>query len=202
LNLKDIPTMVDLKRIRRSSGITQKELAQKAGVSQSLIARIEGGNIDPRLSTVQKIMRALVILGETNTAKDNVIKTAKDIMHSPVITVNSKDKIRKVVELMHQNNISQMPVIQDRRIIGSIQETTIVQKLLQSKEPETIFSEYLEKIMETGFSTVNPSTELENILTLLSKNNSAVLVVDVGKVVGIITKIDVILNLTHSTKDE
>ena len=186
--------MVDLKRIRRSSGITQKELALRAGVSQSLIARIEKGTIDPRLSTAQKIMRALIILDDT--------ETARDIMHSPVITANSRDKIRRAVELMRQNNISQMPVIQEEKIIGSIQETTIVQELLQSKEPKKIFSEFVEKIMEARFPTVNPLTELGDILTLFSKGNSAVLVFDAGKVVGIITKIDVVSNLTHEEKGE
>ncbi|MBI2079314.1 helix-turn-helix domain-containing protein, partial [Candidatus Micrarchaeota archaeon] len=38
--------------LRRKLGITQKELAKLAGVSQSLIAKIEMGKIDPAYSKV------------------------------------------------------------------------------------------------------------------------------------------------------
>ena len=194
LGLRDIPTIEDLKKTRKNARITQKKLAEKAGVSQSLIARIEKGAVDPRLSTVQKIMRALIILSET--------KAAKDIMSGPVIMVESKEKIRNAVKLMRENNVSQLPVIIDGKVIGSIQESTIIEKLLQSRDSEQIFNENVETIMETGFATVNPSIELEEILALLSKGRSAVLVVDMGKVVGIITKIDVVSTLTHSKKGE
>ena len=45
-----IPSPEDIRRMRIRAGLTQKELAERAGVSQSLIARIERGSVDPRLS--------------------------------------------------------------------------------------------------------------------------------------------------------
>ncbi|MHA1431033.1 MAG: helix-turn-helix domain-containing protein, partial [Candidatus Freyarchaeota archaeon] len=53
-----LPTPEDIKRLRKKVGLTQTELAEKAGVSQSLIARIESGSVDPRLSTLQRILNA------------------------------------------------------------------------------------------------------------------------------------------------
>jgi predicted transcriptional regulator len=41
---------------RRLARLTQRELAQRAGVPQSTIARIESGAIEPRSSTVQRIV--------------------------------------------------------------------------------------------------------------------------------------------------
>ncbi len=54
-----LPTAQEFRHMRTKVGLTQKDLARKAGVSQALIARIEGGSIDTKLSTAQKILDAL-----------------------------------------------------------------------------------------------------------------------------------------------
>lgn len=43
---------------RRRSGLTQKRLAELAGVSQSLIARIESGQVQPSFERVVELVRA------------------------------------------------------------------------------------------------------------------------------------------------
>ena len=48
-----------LKKIRVQLGITQSELARVAGVSQSLIAKLESGLVDPSFSTMKAISEAL-----------------------------------------------------------------------------------------------------------------------------------------------
>jgi len=192
LIIKDVLVADDLRRMRKNAGITQKKLAERAGVSQSLIARIEKGAVDPRLSTVQKIMRALIVLSQK--------KIARDIMHKPVVIISANEKIRKAVEVMRKYNISQLPVTNQDEIIGSIQETTIIEALLVSKDSTKVFDENVANIMETGFISVNSLTPLEHVLALLSKGRSAVLVEDEGKIVGIITKIDVVASLTHEER--
>mgnify|MGYP002682484510 FL=1 len=46
-------------RLRIKEGLTQKELAEKAGTQQSAIARIENGMTMPTLTTLRKIGKAL-----------------------------------------------------------------------------------------------------------------------------------------------
>lgn len=43
---------------RRRAGLSQQGLAEKAGVPQSMIARIERGKVSPRFETVLKLIRA------------------------------------------------------------------------------------------------------------------------------------------------
>jgi len=45
-----IPSGKELRTLRETLGLTQKELARRIGVSQSFIAKIENEKIDPRLS--------------------------------------------------------------------------------------------------------------------------------------------------------
>ena len=49
----------EIKKIRKKLELTQTELADRAGVSQSLIAKIEAGRIDPTYSKTKKIFAAL-----------------------------------------------------------------------------------------------------------------------------------------------
>lgn len=50
-----------IEEFRLKSGLTQVQLAKKAGVSQPMIARLEKGDQDriPTLSTINKIFKAL-----------------------------------------------------------------------------------------------------------------------------------------------
>lgn len=47
---------VVLRRARRRAGLSQRDLARKARVPQSTVARIESGLIDPRASTLDELL--------------------------------------------------------------------------------------------------------------------------------------------------
>jgi len=47
-----------LRAARRRAGLSQRQLAERAGVPQSTIGRIEAGLTDPRVSTLQALLRA------------------------------------------------------------------------------------------------------------------------------------------------
>jgi transcriptional regulator with XRE-family HTH domain len=44
---------------RKSQHLTQREVAQRMGTSQSAIDRVESGDVDPQLSTIQRLAVAL-----------------------------------------------------------------------------------------------------------------------------------------------
>ena len=53
-----LPDLDKIRQMRKRLNLSQRELAGMAGVSQSLIAKIERGTIDPSYSNVRKILSA------------------------------------------------------------------------------------------------------------------------------------------------
>ena len=178
-----LPTPEDLKKRRNELGLTQSELAKRAGVSQPLIARIESGDVDPRLSTVRKILEAFE---EANKEQQILIR---DLMHSPVIHVSPDDSVEEVVNLMHVHGFSQIPVLEGSVPVGSISEDMIVRLMGESKK-KPISQLKVSGIMGESFPTVSPGVSI-SIVSHILEENPAVLVVEKGTIVGVVTKHDV-----------
>lgn len=50
---------IEVRHARRAAGLTQSQLANKSGITQSEISRIEQGRYSPRLSTLFTLARSL-----------------------------------------------------------------------------------------------------------------------------------------------
>lgn len=51
----EISIINELARARREIGITQKELARRTGITQADISRLERGNANPSVKTLQRL---------------------------------------------------------------------------------------------------------------------------------------------------
>ena len=185
-----LPRPEDVRRLRKDAKLTQVELAKLARVSQSLIARIESGTVDPRLSTLRRVLE---VINQKNVAKAPKA-TVSQVMCAPVISVQTADSVHTAIELMEKHGVSQLPVLKDGSIVGTISEATVVRHLSSG---EDVFSSNVTRIMDESLAVVPPSTGVEEASELMSRGYPAILVVDRGKIVGIVTKIDLI---THRSR--
>ncbi len=181
----NLPTPDELRQYRIRVGKTQSELAHHARVSQSLIARIEKGTIDPRVSTLKKILDAL----RDGEGVERI--SAKDLMRKPVISVTPEESLKDASKIMEELNISQMPVLKDGVQVGSISEERLIHELTSGKEPNQLSKMKVKDIMGSGFPIVTFSTGVDT-LSRLVEFNPCVLVVEKEKLVGIVTKSDVL----------
>jgi len=166
-----------LKKLRLEAGLTQRKLAELVGVSQAHIAKIEGERVDPRLSTVNRILRVLT---------EGEGKKCRDIMTREVIFARPNDKVRKVSDLMVKYAVSQLPVIEDGRVIGTVTEENIIRNL-----SSTIADEVVERVMQPPLPSVPEETSVSMIRPLL-EDHPGVLVMSKGEIAGIITRSDLL----------
>ncbi|MDD1719167.1 MAG: CBS domain-containing protein [Methanoregulaceae archaeon] len=178
-----IPTPGELKARREILDMRQAELARKAGISQSMVARIESGSVDPRLSTLKRIVAVL-----DSEERPRVI--ARDVMHTPVLFVDPECLVSEAIGIMNQNGISQLPVIDDGTPVGCISETAIVDAI-EGQRTHRSPRQTVAGVMESGFPTVPPDIDIGTVVRILQSHH-AVLVLDMGKVIGVITKHDLI----------
>ena len=174
----DLPTPDDLRERRTELGLTQSELAERADVSQPLIARIEGGDVDPRLSTLRRIVNAL------EEAEGGILR-AEDLMHAPVVSVAPDDSVHETKELMDERGYSQVPVLRDGMPQGLIGNNDI-----RRRTGENVGDLPVADVMHESIALVEPDATIDEIDAYLN-HNAAVLVVEGGETVGIITEADI-----------
>lgn len=166
-----------LRKMRLEAKLTQKRLAELVGVSQAHIAKIEKGKVDPRLSTVNKILEVLA---------ENREKKCRDIMTRGVIFAKPRDSVLKVSEMMVRHAISQLPVINGSKVVGTVTEEDIIRKL-----GSNIAEEKVENIMGPPLPVVSEDTSVSAIRPILERR-PGVLVVRGRKIVGIVTRSDLL----------
>ncbi len=122
------------------------------------------------------------------------IMRVKSATLPPVVTVHADEPVMKAVELMRDYNISQLPVVEEGRTVGSIREEALLGRLL--KHPE-LRDAPLRDVMESPFPTVDAREDLDDVCSLLLRGNPAVLVESEEGVQGIVTRFDVVEYLSR-----
>jgi len=183
-----LPTIDEVAKKRRMMGLTQQKLARLAGVSQSLIAKLEAHKIDPSYTKVKAIFDSLEHLQNKTEVR------AEEILHNKLIGIQKRDVVSKAVQTMAEYGYSQLPVFDGEYAVGSISEKTIIEKVSAGKDLSQISKCSVGEVMEEAFPQVGEDAPLPLISSLLQVY-SAVLISTKGKVVGIVTKADLLKTL-------
>jgi cystathionine beta-synthase len=126
--------------------------------------------------------------------------TVKDVLgkrRGEVITARRTDKVEAVVKRMRENDISQMPVIDDAgRAVGMIHEYDLLNFLIEGKHRLT---EVVDPLVQPIQGVVGADTPLTRLREIFNDDNVAV-VKEGEKITGILTKIDLIEFLGEKLK--
>lgn len=181
------PPASDIRRMRKAMDVTQAELANASGISQSTIAKIERDRISASYATVVKLFETLDQLAKGG--KHDV--TAADVASHDIVTVQSSDKVRVAAELMQTAGFSQLPVLKGDTPVGSISERAIFERIRSGQTMNDIKELTIADIMDDSFPMVAENTPMSSVTAMMSDYN-AVLVARKGKLVGVITKADIL----------
>lgn len=126
--------------------------------------------------------------------------TAKDIMKTKLVTLHPKDKMERVKEVFEEFSIRHIPILVADQIVGIISQSDFLQIEGISRDSFDSFlkdkmlsTHPIEKYMRNNVVCCSEEAPLEKIVDLFLTNAiRSVLVVEEGKLQGIITPNDIL----------
>jgi len=154
--------------------VTQSELAKESGVSQSTIAKIEGGRTSASYDTVVRLFETLEQLRKGH----GIDMKAMDVASHDVVSIG-------------RTGYSQLPVIDNGVPVGSISERGIFELLREGSTMEELGRMTIAKVMKEPFPVVSDTAPMSAVTGLMVGYN-AVLVSRKGDIIGMITNADIL----------
>ena len=106
-----------------------------------------------------------------------------------LVTITPEATAALAIELLQSTGISQLPVMEDGKPVGSVQEVTLARVLHDNSDPGKV---PVGEIMARPLPQLDVTVHLDEAYRLLLAGNTGVLAVANGKVVDIVTRIDLI----------
>ncbi len=120
--------------------------------------------------------------------------TARDLVASglsgELLAIEGTEPVQTAVKLMSEHDFSQISITRDKRLVGSLNETHLYERLIAEPAVKT---QPVESIMQPAFPFIDVSTPVDLLSTMITPANPAVLVRDFKtEKTFIITRSDVI----------
>ncbi|MEJ2775998.1 CBS domain-containing protein [Sulfolobaceae archaeon RB850M] len=125
-----------------------------------------------------------------------------EVMNSPVITINAEDSVARARWLMSNNNVTKLPILDEKKLVGIISARDIVDRLYSSggkkkasilTEEERLMAMPVKEIMSYPVITISGKENVESaVKTLLSRKISGMPVVEGDLITGMFSGIDAI----------
>jgi len=131
---------------------------------------------EKRLLEPQRITAGLI----TGTKKAQAPKS--------LISVSPTDTVAVALEKMDELGLTQIPVLEEGKAVGALRESRVLAKVVRDRD---LLSTPVSEVMESSFPTVDVDAS-SNEVTRRLQTSPAVLVEEYGRIVGIITRHDVL----------
>jgi cystathionine beta-synthase len=106
-----------------------------------------------------------------------------------LVALDPTTTVRKALDLFKEHDVSQLPVIEKGKAVGTVIDNDLMHAVLADN---TLFDAPVKKVMETAFPVIGADAPIEHAIDFLKKKDSAVLIEEENKIVGILTRYDVI----------
>ncbi|MBX2814428.1 MAG: pyridoxal-phosphate dependent enzyme [Saprospiraceae bacterium] len=109
------------------------------------------------------------------------------------ISVGSQEPVRRAIDLMRQDDISQLPVLDGEAIVGSLTESGLISCLMD--DDHTTKDKAVGEIMAAPFPEVDFETPCARLGSMITKKTPAVVTTDAQGEWHVITQYDLLQNL-------
>jgi cystathionine beta-synthase len=119
--------------------------------------------------------------------------TAADVLaqlgERPLMSLSPEDTMQVAINMLRDKGISQVPIIEQDRVVGGLQEVTLARLMHEGRDPRTV---KLREIMARPLPETGDQTSVDEVYRLLLSGNTGVIIRKAGKIAGIITRIDLV----------
>jgi len=110
-----------------------------------------------------------------------------------LVTVSSQDTLSDAVHRMKETGVSQLPVVDENRLVGIVTESDLLSRIVDSNTP---LDARVAEVMFRNVATVHKDEDTKALLQHFAEGNVGVVVDDSQALVGILTKMDLFDHLT------
>jgi len=156
-----LPSLDIIKRERERLRLSQKQLANMANVSTSMINQIESGRCKPSYETAKRIFEKLTNFEEAQS------ETAEDICTWNIVKLKVTNTIDDARKKMNSAGISQIPIFDGKEPKGVVTEQGILSRLADSDDKSNYKKTELGDVMEDIPGIVAHDTPVKSIVQLI-----------------------------------
>jgi cystathionine beta-synthase len=128
------------------------------------------------------------MLGADKVTVGLVAQLKEDDETPHLVSVSPEHQVNDALQMMNTYGLSQIPVLEEGRSVGSLREGKLMSKLLENRD---LMQSKVSDVMEKGFPVVNEDIGIETAVKYL-KSSPAILIEEYGRIVGIVTRHDVL----------
>ncbi len=114
----------------------------------------------------------------------------------PLITVAHDDTVKAALDLLRKYEISQLPVVRGKEPVGSVNDVGVMQAVFDHAD---IIHQPVSEVMGRAFPVLESHEVIDRAYKLLTLANPAIVVVDEGDPIGVLTRQDIISFLSTSS---
>jgi len=133
-------------------------------------------------------MKEKLLLEPQKITAGLIVETKNGGGPKDLIFVGPDDVVKDALAKMDENAVTQIPVLEEHRSVGSLRESHVLAKLLTNRE---LLVAKVSEVMDKSFPVVEMDANLSDIKSKLQKS-PAVLIEDFKRITGIITRSDVL----------
>ena len=133
---------------------------------------------------------------ETNWKTRRVGELLLRMPRRELVTASSSDTVADSVMKMKEHGISQLPVIDDERLVGIVTESDLLGRLVEDRAS---LSSAVAEVMFRNVRTVHHDAEASQLFDRFSHDEVGLVVGEKNELLGIITKMDLVESLTEAS---
>ncbi len=133
-------------------------------------------------------MKEKLMLEPQKVTASLIAETKSQNSPQKLVSVSPTETVEEALRLMNSHGVTQIPVLENYKSVGSLRESHVLAKLLANRD---LMQARVSEVMDASFPVVDVETSLEKLKSRLQKS-PAVLVEDFKRITGIITRSDVL----------